>query len=221
MLCITLAACPSGKTAVPSAPPLASRTPVEIFNAALDAARAAGSLHAVLTYPTGRTDSYDITTTGGRVVVGDIPYLMEIRLVGSLLYVKANLITLLAVIGAPQRTAIKFTDRWIAFARTDPRFPRLSTALTLKSLIDLISFNGLVSISPQALVNGQKTIGISGTLSRRGAGTLYIALAGNPYPVEEIYTIRGRNYSLDFYKWGEKVNVVAPGGAVGASSIGL
>jgi hypothetical protein len=223
VFCLALTACPSGKTArpSPSLTSLTSKTPVEIFNAALDVARAAGSLRAITSFGDGTGDTYDIGTSSGRVVIQEDPDVMEVRVVGGVAYAKGNRDAMIDILGASKSIAGKYANHWIQFSRDDDNYMGLTDSVTMPSFIDDLGFTGAIEKFAPSTINGKKVIGLEGPLFIGGRGTLYVSLEGDPVPVEQTSPDPKGQLTVDFDRWGQTIDVRAPAGAIGASTIGL
>jgi hypothetical protein len=223
MFCVALTACPSGKIARPSPSPttLVSKTPVEIFHATLDAARAAGSLRAIADFGDGTADTYDIGTSSGRVMIKEDPDVMEVRLIGGVAYAKGNRDAMIDILGATKTIARKYANHWIQFSRDDDNYLAMTDSLTMSSFIDNLGFTGAIVTFAPSTINGKQVIGLEGPLFIGGRGTLYVSLEGDPVPVEQTSPDPEGQLTIDFDRWGQKIDVTAPAVAIGASTIGL
>lgn len=216
-LCASIASCSSG----PPPGPFQGKTPVEIFNAVVSAIRDSGSVHALQDNGDGTTETYDVSESSGRLLINEDPDVMEVRMVGEVAYAKGNKDALADIVGASDSVAKKYAGRWIQFSRDDVSYEDLADGVTLSSFITDLGFSGAISVGRPLTVGVTRVVGLYGPLTTGGQGTLYVPVKGPPLPVLESGNDQGSSFRMDFSNWGEQVTVTIPGGAIGASTIGL
>jgi hypothetical protein len=91
----------------------------------------------------------------------------------------------------------------------------------MPSFIDSLGFTGAILTFAPSTINGKRVIGLEGPLSIGGRGTLYVSLEGEPLPVEQTSPDPRGQLTVDFDRWGQTIDIRAPDGSIGASTIGL
>jgi hypothetical protein len=210
----------------------------QLLQAALAAARRSGSFHYVSvsssTGPQGGTQRTvgDAGPDGGRQVITDGNQRFTVVVTGTSCYIEGNAAALTANLGLSATTAAAHAGRWISLAPADPPYAAVYAAVTASSaLADNITMTArqerpvttagrrrirtVVGVITPVHVAGQ-------TIAIKGTATLAVAVASHlPIRYAQRGTVdRQRTTSeLTFSRWGERVTVTAPTGAVPYSSL--
>jgi len=170
-----------------------------------------GKQTATFVQDVGRTQGTQDITIGAQHV--------SIRVIAGVAYVRANRLALLNFLGFPASIADRLHDRWVSFTSTDPGYTDISAAVTLDSAITEIAITGAVAKTPVTTVLGQSVFGLTGTAGGGGTETLYVRASGTPLLVQQRAVNKGDTQVVTFSRWGERVLVAKPSGAIAFSSI--
>jgi len=219
-----------GDALLANSAPAASQSPAGLLSSALHNAAARGSVHETESGgPTGRpptlTGSSDITNTGGTEVVhiarlGDA----DVILIGSQAYLRSTRAALGQLYKFPAPAAEQAAGRWISFARsTSSAFLNLVDGLTLPSALYDVTPQGALTETTPTKINGQAVIGIRGkapTSYGFPTLTLYVSRSNSPVPVAASYGgVKGTTAGDSFSRWGERVKLTPPAGAIPRTSL--
>jgi hypothetical protein len=116
---------------------------------------------------------------------------------------------------ANNNVAQLFTGKWLKAPATG-QFAGLAVLTDMHSLFNqLLAQHGALVKGQQTTVRGKKVIGLNDTAH---GGTLYVAITGQPYPVQ--VTKRGsQGGELDFDRYNLPVTLKAPGSAIDISHL--
>jgi hypothetical protein len=224
---LVLAGCTSKKASVvasqvPSTSPSGSATAFQIQEQVVEAIRAAGSFHLVSVTKHGKqtaTFVQDVGLTQGTQDITIGAERVSIRVIAGVAYVRANRLALLNFLGFPASIADRLHDRWVSFSSSDPGYSDISAAVTLDSAITEIAITGAVTKTPVTTMLGQSVFGLTGAANGGGTQTLYVRASGTPLLVQVRAVHKGDTQLATFSKWGERVLVAKPAGAVTFSSV--
>lgn len=203
---------------------VAGASPNQAAALATAAARDAGSVHVVssiriqgqiATYvnDTGSDSGKQVITAGGAQVTAIV--------VGGAAYVNANQLAMSEMFQSSPAASHEFAGKWLSFPSSAQAYARISSTLTLSSLLQAITPMGPPTKLSPSTVNGQSVIGIRGDLPNGGSGTLFISSTGVPLPVEEVSGPSGGETTTVFGGWGDPVRPTAPSEAIPGSETGL
>jgi len=223
---LILVGCTSKKASVGSPTPSTSAsstaTAFQIQQQVVDGIRTAGSFHMVSVTKHGKqtaTFVQDVGRTQGTQDITIGAQHVSIRVIAGVAYVRANRLALLNFLGFPASIADRLHDRWVSFTSTDPGYTDISAAVTLDSAITEIAITGAVAKTPVTTVLGQSVFGLTGTAGGGGTETLYVRASGTPLLVQQRAVNKGDTQVVTFSRWGERVLVAKPSGAIAFSSI--
>ena len=145
---------------------------------------------------------------------------MSTEVVGQTGYVKGNSTALHNIIGLTTAQANKYAGQWFSFPMSNSTFSQLAAGLLRSQVASELSISGPFTFVSGTTLNGQRALGIRGSVSTNNGGTvgeiLYVPAHGKPLPIEEVTdpgakahasTIHG---TVSFTKWGEQVSIQAP-----------
>lgn len=115
------------------------------------------------------------------------------------------------------KTAAQLLDgKWLE-APASGQFASIVPLTSISELFQkLLSSHGALAKAPTTTIHGTKVIGVHDTTN---GGTLYVATAGKPYPVEVAKTGSGGG-KIDFTKFNAPVSLTAPAHAINISQLG-
>jgi hypothetical protein len=205
-------------------------------NAAIDAAKQAGSVHFVEQASAGKNEFSvvgDVSPSKGHQTItvryGSSVGHMDGLWAGGLIYYKGDPNGLRSFLNMSAALAQKYQNRWIAYSRSDQGFSQTAQQFTVQGPLSEISLTGKLSIVGTMVVNGVQSQCVRGQTmalsasGQSGTGTLYVANDGTLLPIQFIGTGRQGNTvaraRVDFSNWGETVVAESPTGAVAASKV--
>ena len=136
------------------------------------------------------------------------------------LYIRGNTYALTNFFGLDLVDPSSYANDWLLVTPKDPNYGAVALATTLASDFDLsLDLKGHLAIGPVTTVDGQRARAISGTVPAQDGNpsyraTVYISDNSKPLPLTLSATISGATYKATWTKWGEKLKVVAPKGAI-------
>jgi hypothetical protein len=203
---------------------LASMPPSLILAEARAAAETAGSVSYVQTGRTSQETGMNIADVaagkGHDVMTLSNGAQASVLVVGSIAYLRANLVALTGFFLLPGTTAARMANRWIS-VRSGTSADRqlwddLSFEMTTGSVLGALTPVGPLTRTPVSRVDGRLVVGVHGKV-RPGTGaapgsieTLYVAATGLPLPVSCTEVYRSSRVTTVFSRWGETVQVTAP-----------
>jgi hypothetical protein len=219
-------------SATPSASVPAMSAP-RLLHAALAALRAGGSVHVdinSIAHGGSVAFSEDATGTGGRqVITMDGTGHATILLIRGVDYVRADTQTLQEFFEVPLTQAEQAAGRWISLRPGQKlgtsTYDDVTAGITLSSVATELQVGNPLSKTAPATVAGRPVIGVQAPVPAsdglRGAKVvLYVTDDAALRPVR--YELVGGGSTRDtisFSRWGEKLSLTAPPGAVPASSL--
>jgi hypothetical protein len=237
-----LAGCGPGTSSSPAATatasPSASAAAVPAsasarLRAALDALRAAGTVHVDVTSSAPGTSvrfSDDSAASGGRqLITFNKTGHVTILFIPGTAYLKADVPALEGFLGCGQAQAEAAANRWVylrpgdKFCGTD--YGTVTDGITLSSVAgELAMKNGTATATAPATMAGQRVVGVRGQVSggqlpAPAKEVLYLTDDARLRPVLSEQTAAGIKSEISFSQWGEQLTLTAPKGAVPASSL--
>jgi len=222
-----LAGCASPKPQPPAG--LAGDPPQFIQEEALAAAEVTGSVHVDMTSSSGSGStvySTDVSSSAGRQVItitgGGKATVLDVAGVG---YVSGNAAALVGFFGFPAAASARLADRWVSFRSGQPYYQQVVDAMTLGSAMGVVTLSGRLTSKGVRRMGGQPAVAVLGTapsvpgVPAHTKATLYVATTGRLLPVSYAEASGSIRLSAVFSRWGEKVSVAAPRGAVPVTSV--
>jgi hypothetical protein len=216
----------------------ASPTAQRLVRAALKSTIDGGSFHYVSRFTSqGQTQTTvgDAGVFSGKQVITIGSDSFTVIVVGSACYFEGNERQMVEQLGLPISIASSHAGQWISLAPGDVPYQTVYVAVTARSALQ-----ANISFTPHQETGTSKRAGyrvlgvtgpmknevVSGQLQRaKGTATLYITTSRPHLPVE--YTEKGKidkvssTLAMFFSRWGERLTVSAPHGAVSYASLGV
>jgi hypothetical protein len=150
--------------------------------------------------------------------LGDQNWNEALVLLGSRIYVLANVYPLEQIVGLKASAAKSESDTWFYIPSSDGYlFQTLSYGLTVATATGALNLVGTPTILRGGTVMGQSVIGLR-QVDPQGAvtsiQTVYVRAHGTPLPVEVQNSFEGTVQSVVFGDWGQAPLAQAPNGAV-------
>ncbi|MGH2832006.1 MAG: hypothetical protein ACRDK2_04455 [Solirubrobacteraceae bacterium] len=213
---LLLAGC--GSSSSSSENGVASKSATEIITAAGRAAEAASSVHVV-----GQESSASMPITlnlyleagkGGHGVISEKGLSFEVIVLSGTTYIKGSPAFYKQIAG--RAAAQLFQGKWLKAPSSDKELVQLGSLTDLHKLISAtLAGHGALAKGSTLTVNGHKAIGIRDTTK---GGTLYVAVSGQPLPVE-ISKTGSEAGQIRFEEWNKPVSIQAPAGAIDLSQL--
>ena len=215
---------------------LSGKTPAQVLDVALAAARAQGAAHLsqAATGSAGGvnpSEMYDVGRTEGRqVLTGGSQGNATLLVLPGAAYLRGDAAFLRNALGFTASAATQYASKWISFGPNDPGYQQLVAGDTIGSALTESTPSGSLALTPTRTIAGQQVVGVSGGLppamARSGAtGTvvLYVSTTAPYLPVEVVESgaLSGQHgtATISFSSWGEPIVVSAPPGAVPFASL--
>jgi hypothetical protein len=196
----------------------AGKTAKEIVADAKAAAKKAGSVHfhgSIV--ESGTPLKVDIRIDGTKAGGGSITIQgskVELVRVGNEAYLKGSPAFYRQIGGATAAALLK--GKWLKGSATSGDLASLAALTDINKLFDAaLKPTGTITKSKEATVDGQKVIGVESS----DGGTLYVATAGEPYPIQITQASGSSTGTLHFDEWNQPVDVKAPKDAVDISKL--
>ena len=192
-----------------------------IVAAALRAARREGSAH--VRFQSDAVGGYvQEDEAGSGVGTQDIRVSslhMNVRVVGTTAYVKVRHTGGEFFVGMAGVSPSRYLNRWIVYRPGDKNYKEVASGATMTSMLSYMKPKGKLSKAGTSVVDGHPVVGVwGGFLGSRGC--LYISAVGKPLPVRlTVTTVGGTDITITFGRWGEKVKVAAPTGAIPVATL--
>jgi hypothetical protein len=192
---------------------VASKSPAEIVAAARAAADGASSVHVSGSTTTGGTPiTLDLTLAagkGGQGQVSENGLSFEMIETGGTVYIKGSQAFYSHFAGAAAAQLLE--GKWLKAPSSNASFAGLSSLTDLRKLLSAaLGSHGALSAAGTSTVNGQAVVGVRDTTQN---GTLYVATAGQPYPVQIAKNSAGGG-AITFDEWNKPVTLAAPADAI-------
>lgn len=232
-----------GPSTTVSAPGSTTSSPAarQLLQSSLAAARRVDAFHYVavssLSGSSGSTQRTvgDAGPTSGRQVITAGKQKFTVIVIGKACYIKGNAAALSANLGFPAALATAHAGQWISLAAADAPYAAVYAAVTASSaLTDNVTVQP-ETVIPTTTVDGHRVQTVSGAIAPitvggqkvapKGTATLAVRASAPHLPVR--YTERGTEdhgttrSTVTFSRWGTRVPVSAPTGAVPYASLGV
>jgi hypothetical protein len=213
-----------------SAGGLSGKSAAQVLSTAEAAATKKASFHFVDESGTGKDIERlvgDVSNQNGQELLTNPYGSLEVRLVGSTVYVSGNAKSLEVALGMTSLVATQYQGKWISLVAADAPFSSVSQAmLPSAELQDYVPSGDLV-IGQVTTLHKHQVLPVSGaapsTASGKATATLYVSTTAPFVPIGGILTSTGSTSSNDedvaFTSWGESIDYKAPSGSVAFSSI--
>jgi hypothetical protein len=228
-----VAAAPAGATTTTS-PTTSSTTPgtkpsaATEYAAAIKAARGQGVHFQSIATEAGT--SIDVvgdtgSTSGAQTITvkhGSVVEHVKAVRAGATGYVNANNAALRNVIGLTSAQSSKYAGRWLSFPTSNTSLETLVAGLLDKDVASELQMQGPYSYAPSIKINGQRAVGIRGTVPTESGQSerqvLYVPANGPALPIEEVTNPTSSKSkgsaavhgTVTFSYWGEKKTATAP-----------
>jgi hypothetical protein len=227
LLLIPLAAACGG----PSLGALGGKSAQQVIALAQAAAKSKGSLHFVDETGTGSAAQIltgDVSGVAAQEEVNGPNGVLQVRLVGTTVYINATASTLIYSLKLSASTASAHAGQWIRLVTTDAPYQTAAKALAPAAELNSYIPTGNLKIGSVTTLRGQNVLAVSGTAPvSAGAhvlATLYVSTTAPFVPVGGTLTGTGAQKSegeeVAFTAWGEQVHPSVPSGSLAYSSIG-
>ncbi|MCU1488722.1 MAG: hypothetical protein JWM85_127 [Acidimicrobiaceae bacterium] len=150
----------------------------------------------------------------------------SVRLTPSFAYFKGNSSGLTTLFGLPSTVVKKINGRWVSLAKGSTQYKGFQQEGTLTGLPTTVLPTGQSTKVTTSTSGGHKVYVLTWTVTPTGTTTkvrdsLLLPTSGNPLPISETGTALDGSGSelVQFSKWGEKINVVAPSSSVAYSKV--
>ena len=202
---------------------VASKTPAEIVLAAKAAATGAATVHvAGSILSEGKPISIDMELVGsngvgdnggrGRLTLGGLG--IRLIAIGRSVYVQGN--TAFYTHFAGETAARLLRGKWLKGSAVRGPLASFASLADLGKVIDsTLADHGALSRAVATTLDGQRVVAV--TDASKG-GTLYVATAGAPYPIEIVKSGTGAG-KLVFDRWNKPVTLLAPTNAINISQL--
>ena len=204
--------------------PFADLTPAQVVARANAAADGLGSVHAIVHVKSGaltQTLTVDSNATTGHQLVTAGQELAEIVVVGQEAYIRGNADGLAKYFNFPAAVASRIVGRWVSFRPSDIGYRSVTVGVTLDSALKALEPKGSLRAGPPTRIRGTRVIPIQ-SASSTGDITEYIEATGPHLPfgaIQESGSGKNRTTaSVQLSRWGERVAITAPPGAIPISS---
>jgi hypothetical protein len=189
---------------------VASKRPAEIVAVASAAATAAASVHvagSILSEgkPISLNMELDAEKGGqGQLRLGDLS--IDVVNVDRAVYVKAGGAFYSRFAGPAAARVLQ--GKWLWGSSVSGPLASFTSLTELRKLLSstLAAHGGLSRTATTTTINGQKAVGVT---DAAGAGTLYVASTGTPYPLEIVKRGVGAG-KLVFDRWNQPVSLAVP-----------
>jgi hypothetical protein len=207
--------------------PVSSSPATRELDATLASARAEGSVRVTVHFFSGKTTGElieDSARQSGVETVAIGTERVSIILLHGVAYFAGNTQGLTSYFGLPEAVATTLSGHWVSVSSTDSGYASVVAGLTLSSILKEASPAGSITKGKTKKLGGRLTASISGSgTASVQPTTLFVAAKGKPLPVEAVAgEVTGEETSgeiVTFSRWGEKVHVPTPSGAIPISAL--
>lgn len=192
---------------------VAAKAPTDIVAAAKVAAEGASSVHVSGSIVSGglpiTLDMDLLAGKGGRGQLTENGLGFELIQTGGTVYIKGTPAFYRHIGGTAAAQLLQ--GKWLKAPTTSKEFASIASLTDLHQLVDTTLTNhGTLAKGATTTVDGQKVVGVTDTAKD---GTLYVAEAGQPYPIEITKSGAGGG-TITFDRWNESVALAAPANAI-------
>lgn len=197
---------------------IASKSATEIVAAAGRATEAASSVHVIGQQSSGgmpvTLDLYLQSGKGGHGVISEKGLTFEVIVLDGTTYIKGSYSFYKQIAG--NAAAQLFQGKWLKAPSSNKELSQLGSLTDVHKLIGTaLAEHGALTKGSTATVDGQKTIAVRDATK---GGTLYVAVSGQPLPVE-ISKTGSEAGQMSFEDWNKPVSIQAPAGAIDLSQL--
>ena len=148
---------------------------------------------------------------------------LDVMLIGSTAYVRADATTLLKGLGLTKQGAKKYAGQWISIQQDDSPFAGIASTLTLEAqLKSFLPVGSKVTVGATKTLHGKKLIPLTGPASKshvKGAGQTRLLIDPStklPAAGGVVKSASGQSVEVvaRFSKWGKPVELTPPTDAV-------
>jgi hypothetical protein len=172
-----------------------------------------GSQKQMLADETNRTSGYQVISAGDEFA--------QIAVVDDVAYIRGNSNALTKYFDLPAPDGPRLAGRWISIRPGDVGYSEVTGGVTLDSLVQSMVPSGTLHVGARIRVHGVKVISVTGASGALSA-TVFVATTGAHLPVaavQESGTGTNRTTAtIQLTRWGKRVTVEAPRGAISISS---
>jgi len=226
LLLIPLAAACGG----PSAGALGGKSAQQVVALARAAAAKEGSFHFVDQTGSGSSAQIltgDISGAAAAEEANSPSGVLQVRLVGSTIYINATASTLIYSMKLSATTASAHAGQWISLETTDAPYQTAAKALDAGAELNSYIPSGNLKLGSVTTLRGRNVLAVSGTAPPSAGAhvvaTLFVSTTAPFVPVGGTLTGTGAQKSqgeeVGFTAWGETVRPPVPAGAVAYSTI--
>jgi hypothetical protein len=172
-----------------------------------------GSQKQTLADETNRTSGYQVISAGDEFA--------QIAVVDNIAYIRGNSSALTKYFDLPAPDAPRLAGRWISIRPSDVGYTEVTGGVTLDSMVQSMVPTGTVHIGARIRVHGVRVISVTAASGSTSA-TVFVQATGAHLPVaavQESGTGTNRTTAtIQLSRWGKRVVVKAPHGAIPISS---
>jgi len=204
-----------------------AQTPQQALQRSLSAAKGAGPVRITVQFFSGSTTGkvvQDSSLRSGEQTVAIGKELASVVFVGGVAYISGNGQGMTSYFGLPTALGSTLAGRWISVQPADSHFGAITANVGLASALANVTPSGRLIMGRRSKVNGQAVKSIAGTAPGGGGRlVLFVAARGRSLPVEAIESsgagASARGEIVTLSRWGERLHVATPSGAVPLSTI--
>lgn len=152
----------------------------------------------------------------------------DVVFVDGIAYLRADATFLVDALALPPAVATNAANRWLSFRPGDPDYQQVADGLTVQSLVAEAIPSGPVRLAGQTTMDGRRVVGLIGVQNQVGgvaeSQTAWVNATTPHRIVASVAHAHNNGVSVEtivrFSRWGERVTLDAPDGAVPFVSIG-
>jgi hypothetical protein len=150
---------------------------------------------------------------------------LEVIIVGTALYVKADAAGMTEALGVTSAEAARYANVWISVPPSDGLYASAAEGVTVFSALNEVALSGPISVGAPTEVNGIEVVGLHGEGPGPNGGgtvpeTIFVSTGADPLPVEVNETASdGSTLKATFSQWGVPVAIAPPSGSIPIGSI--
>jgi hypothetical protein len=210
----------AGASSNRSTRPIAADNGAQILGVSMRAAAKEGSGTNFTSSVTAGQSFGDLTNSGtgeGEQFFSYEGATVDIRLLDSVVYVKANSDGILAWFGVKDST---LASKWIEVPASSTDYSSFKNAIPLTSMLKEVPPVGTLKVIPVGKIDNHRVVGVTGRPNpllgfSTGMETLYVSTAFPYLPVELLVfgntTGAVDNFRITFTNWGSHIEVIKPG----------
>ena len=220
----------AGACGAPSTGGLTGKSAAEVIALAQAAATREGSFHFIDQTGTGKHAQVlvgDSSATAGEQEVKGPNGDLEVRRVGSTIYVNASELVLTSALKLDAANSAAYAGKWLSLDKSDAPYETVAKALDPSSEISPYTPVSNLTIGKVSTLRGRSVLAVSGTASSsagaQATATLYVSTTAPYVPVGGSLVGTGSTTSntevVAFTAWGEKVQPEVPAGSTPYSTL--